>query len=561
MNREHQHLSSFLLFVVGLTTIVITPNLVFEPIALPRFVVITIAGFTILGILASEFRILPIRSMQIYSILSLLIVINLTLVLFFAGTNFYRSLYGSSGRSTGFLTYFSWLMIMLLACKVSSEKNLYNFSKLLILLGSVASLYGLLQWRALDPINWQNTYGPVVGFFGNPNFESGFLGLAACGTLAFLFERKQKLILRVLLLILLFLELSTIRISGSSQGLFIFAAGFVVIVLVQLIATDRKRLYIPALLLSGTGGLVFLVGLLELGPLKFLEVDSTLQVRQLFWNAAWKMTTTHPFLGIGFDGYIDWYRRARPPEATIPSRIGIYTDSAHSIFLDISSSGGFPLLTLYLCLQFLVLVSIFKLLKRNKSYDAGMTAVISAWLGYQVFSLVSINQLGIAVWGWVLSGLILGYEVNTRSSVDLKPVPIISKRKDVKSSNSKRNRQLLPLLISGAFIGALFSVPAYVSSANYVNALKLGQLEQLKISAFSKPIDEQRIVGVARLLAENKLNKDALEIAVKATEYFPDSSFAWEALAGVPGISSGDLARAKLELKRLDPNYKDLGQN
>jgi hypothetical protein len=302
------------------------------------------------------------------------------------------------------------------------------------------------------------------------------------------------------------------------------------------------------------------VGLLGLGPLKFLVIDSNFQVRQLFWNAAWKMTTTHPFLGIGFDGYIDWYRRSRPPEATIPSRIGIYTDSAHSIFLDISSSGGFPLLTLYLCLQFLVLVSIFKLLKRNRSYDAGITAVISAWLGYQVFSLVSINQLGIAIWGWVLSGLILGYEVNTRSLVDLKSVPMISKRKDVKTSNSTRNRKLLPLLISGAFIGALFSVPAYVSSANYVKALKLGQLEQLKISAFSKPIDEQRIVGVARLLAENKLNKDALEIAVTATEYFPDSSFAWEALAGVPGIPTGDLARAKLELKRLDPNYKDLEQ-
>jgi hypothetical protein len=301
------------------------------------------------------------------------------------------------------------------------------------------------------------------------------------------------------------------------------------------------------------------MGLLELGPLKFLVIDSNLQVRQLFWNAAWRMTTTHPFLGIGFDGYVDWYRRARPPEATIPSRIGIYTDSAHNIFLDISSSGGFPLLSFYLCLQFLVLTSIFRLLKRKKSYDSSLTAVISAWLGYQVFSLVSINQLGIAVWGWVLAGLIIGYEVNTRNAEKLVTSALVANRKESKAGSSKRKAGFIPFLISGAFVGSLLSIPAYASSANYVKALKLGQLEPLKVSAFSKPIDEQRIVGIARLFTENKLNDEAREIALKATEYFPDSSFAWEALASIPELPKGDLERAKSELRRLDPKNKDLG--
>ena len=102
MSKERHPLSSFLLVIVGLTTIAITPNLVFEPIALPRFVIITIAGFTILGALASQFRVLPIKAMKFHSLLTLLIAIDLLLVLFFAGTNFDRSLYGSSGRSTGY---------------------------------------------------------------------------------------------------------------------------------------------------------------------------------------------------------------------------------------------------------------------------------------------------------------------------------------------------------------------------------------------------------------------------------------------------------------------------
>jgi O-antigen ligase len=560
MSKERHPLSGFLLVIVGLTTIAITPNLVFEPIALPRFVILTIAGFSILGALASQFRFLPIKAMKFYSIITLLIAIDLLIVLFFAGTNFDRSLHGSSGRSTGFLTYFSLLITMLLACKVSSQKNLLDFSKLLIMLGFLAGLYGLLQWRALDPINWQNKYGPVVGFFGNPNFESGFLGLTATATLSFLLARKQKLVLRILLLSLLLLEFFIIRMSGSSQGVFIFLAGFLVIVVIHLIARDKKILYIPALFLSGTGALVFLLGLMEIGPLKFALMDSTLYARQLFWKAAWTMTTTHPFVGVGFDGYIDWYRRARPSEATVPANIGIYSDSAHNVFLDISSAGGFPLLILYLCLQFLVIVSIIRLLKRTRSYDAGLAAVISAWLGYQVFSLVSINQLGIAVWGWVLAGLIIGYEVNTRDAEKLETSALVANRKVRKARRSKRNTGFIPFLISGAFVGSLLSIPAYASSANYVRALKLGQLEPLKVSAFSKPIDEQRIVGIARLLTENKLNNDAREIALRATELFPDSSFAWEALASIPELPKGDLERAKSQLQRLDPNNKDLRQ-
>ena len=559
MSKERHPLSSFLLVIVGLTTIAITPNLVFEPIALPRFVIITIAGFTILGALASQFRVLPIKAMKFHSLLTLLIAIDLLLVLFFAGTNFDRSLYGSSGRSTGFLTYFSLLMLMLLAVKVSNEKNLRDFSKLLIILGSLASLYGLLQWQGLDPISWQNNYGPVIGFFGNPNFESGFLGLTATGTLSLLLVRKQKLVLRVLLFSLLLLECFIIGISGSSQGIFIFSAGFLVIVIIHLIAIDRKILYIPALFLSGAGALVFLLGLMEIGPLKFVLIDSTLYARQLFWKAAWTMTTTHPFVGVGFDGYIDWYRRARPSEATVPANISIYSDSAHNVFLDISSAGGFPLLILYLSIQLLVAASIFKLLRRKKSYDAGLTAVISAWLGYQVFSLVSINQLGIAIWGWVLPGLIIGYEVNTRNVEKLETAALVANRKDKKARSSKRKVGFIPFLISGAFVGSLLSIPAYASSANYVRALKLGQLEPLKVSAFSKPIDEQRIVGIARLFTENKLNDEAREIALKATEYFPDSSFAWEVLASIPELPKGDLERAKSELRRLDPKNKDLG--
>jgi hypothetical protein len=37
-------------------------------------------------------------------------------------------------------------------------------------------------------------------------------------------------------------------------------------------------------------------------------------------------------------------------------------------------------------------------------------------VAFQAQSIISINQIGLALWGWVLSGLIIGYEINTRGS-------------------------------------------------------------------------------------------------------------------------------------------------
>ena len=82
----------------------------------------------------------------------------------------------------------------------------------------------------------------------------------------------------------------------------------------------------------------------------------------------------------------------------------------------------------------------------------------------------------------------------------------------------------------------------------------MGQVQLLRDVATSRPIDEQRIVGVAQLFLANNLNQEALELARLASEYFPDSSFAWEALLSNPTLTPTERTRVKQELKRLDPN-------
>jgi O-antigen ligase len=88
--------------------------------------------------------------------------------------------------------------------------------------------------------------------------------------------------------------------------------------------------------------------------------------------------------------------------------VGTTSNSAHNVYLDILANGGFPLLLIYLSLLVLVLKSAYIGMKRSKNYDPIFTALVASWICYQLQAVISINQIGVVAWGWVLSGAVLG---------------------------------------------------------------------------------------------------------------------------------------------------------
>ena len=105
-----------------------------------------------------------------------LFVANLTVVLIFSGGNFSQELFGTNGRNTGYLSYVS-LSILLLAAVVASSKHfLVQLSFAMLCAGILSVAYGLLQIVGKDPLPWASDYNPVIGFLGNPDFQSAFLG-------------------------------------------------------------------------------------------------------------------------------------------------------------------------------------------------------------------------------------------------------------------------------------------------------------------------------------------------------------------------------------------------
>ena len=108
-----------------------------------------------------------------------LFLTDLTLVLFLSSANLTEQLFGSFGRNTGYLAYFSLVSIFLFA-SISANKDFASKSLVtLIWCGTLTVIYGMLQTFKADPIKWSNPYNPILGFVGNPDFAASFLAMSA----------------------------------------------------------------------------------------------------------------------------------------------------------------------------------------------------------------------------------------------------------------------------------------------------------------------------------------------------------------------------------------------
>jgi len=273
-----------------------------------------------------------------------------------------------------------------------------------------------------------------------------------------------------------------------------------------------------------------------------------------YWRAGWKMTVENPVFGVGLDSYGDWYRRSRTIEATLRRGPEVTSNAAHNVFLDISSSGGFPLLVIYCALLTLVIISSIKVIKRSKSFNAGFVGLVAGWLAFQAQSIISINQIGLAVWGWVLSGLIIGYEINTREVDEAKEKMI--EKKSLKVHEASAGTTLSVFV--GLIVGILIGMPPYLASARYKAALESGDALKIESAAYLWPVDSSRMIQVSLTLNDNNLETKGLKVAIDASQRFPNNFAVWAALNEMKSATSQQKDEARAEMKRLDPLNPDL---
>jgi hypothetical protein len=203
----------------------------------------------------------------------------------------------------------------------------------------------------------------------------------------------------------------------------------------------------------------------------------------------------------------------------------------------------------------LAVTSIIKVVKRSNYFDPVFASIVAAWVAYQAQSVISINQLGIGVWGWCLTGLLIGYELNTRENQSASSQKGLKKKTEL---DLKIPAISLLLAVVAGGIGLAISLPPYLAANKYYKALQSGDGVLLEQGAYLKPLDKTRFLYTIQILADNKLDQQAIAVLSDAVRIYPNSIELWQRWSQIPTATQDQVARAKAEMKRLDPNNPKL---
>ena len=559
--RSKKLLGTIILIAVVGVTFAVAPYTMVDPVNLPKLSLLAFISIVVASLLVVSLKSLIRSSYRVLIVLLALFCLQILLVLFFSGANFGGQFYGTFGRNTGALAYLSLALLVLGSSLVSDKNFLKRFMNVVFIVGVLLIVYGNLQYLGLEPLPFVNAYtiNAPIGTFGNPDFQSAFMGMIAVVAFTMSLNAGYKMTLRFGLLFMGFASLVVVYETLAKQGYLNFVAGAGVVAILWLFMTNRKSLGSAVSSIGAVGGGLVFLGLINAGPLASVLYKDSLAARGFYWRAAIKMIQDHPFFGVGMDGFVDWYRRTRPANFAEAGFFS-YSNTAHNVYLDIASSGGIPLIAIYLALLGIVILAIVRVVKRNDGFDVYFAAIVGAWVAYQTQAFVSINQLGIAIWGWILSGLIIGYEINTRIK-DVTKVSLTNNkqvRKSAKVATQPLSSGTLMRVFGGVILGAIVAIPPYYANASFFSALKSNNIKFIQSAAYLKPIDERRLLHVATILRDNQLDSQAVAVIRDATKGYPDSFDFWQLWSTIQTAAPSDLANAKTQMKRLDPFNPDL---
>jgi hypothetical protein len=465
-------------------------------------------------------------------------------------------LYGAYGRNTGLVTYVLLIFLFISAMSLSQKDSFLKISYGVLIAGALNVIYSLWVILFGDFIGWNNPYGNILGTFGNPNFVGSFLGIFASVLFACIVKPNVKLINRVALTLVLLATFVEIQSSNAIQGIVVAGGGISLVGFYFLRSKFKSNVitvfYSAAVFIVG---IFALMGALQKGPLTGLIYKNSVSLRGEYWQAGWNMGNKFPFSGVGMDTYGDWYRQLRDDQALINPGPNTVTNAAHNVILDQFAYGGWPMLLAYLAIFPLVILAIFRVSFRNREFDFTFISLAVAWICYQVQSVISINQIGLAIWGWILGGALIAYEKVTRTS----------QRSETKSStpNGRRvkNKESLgisPLMTGtlGAVVGLLIAVPPFSSDLAWNSALKSGDLNKIEKAlqtSYLSPQNSYRYITLFQILEQNQLFDLSHKYSKIATDFNPHSFDAWLMLHYSQKATPAEKATAKENLLKLDP--------
>jgi hypothetical protein len=471
-----------------------------------------------------------------------------------------QNLYGAYGRNNGLIAYFFLSLLLISASTLDKRDSHKVLLKSLIYVGYVNLAYCLWVIAFGDFIQWNNPYGNILGTFGNPNFIGAFLGIFFGVQLALGLGKESSKNFKLGLFFLLPLTLFEIVDSQAIQGR-VLAAISVSIILFFYIKSkfNAAGLTTYSLLVISIGSLA-LAGAFQKGPLTEFIYKTSVSLRGQYWLAAWNTGESNPISGVGMDAFGDWYRRSRDVRAIELPGVNTVVNAAHNIPLDMFAFGGWPLFLSYLLLVAISLRSLIRIALKMKGYDAIGVALITAWVCYQVQSIISINQIGLAVWGWALSGCLIGYDRHLTASQDQSEVnrqPFV--KKSIRSSNMEAKSTLY--VASLGLVGFLLALPplsADVALRSAQISREASKLESTMTPSYFNPPNSQKYSLNIQAFEGSGLFEQSHKYALEGVKWNPQAYDLWKLLFLIKNSTEEERAFAVENMKKLDPLNPDV---
>ena len=554
-----KQLAKLLALGAALTTVFLITGSVTDPVNTPKFLIIGLLASSSIGLVLSTN--LRNRFMQSKALLVSVAVFIAAMVLSVVSSKspLSQNFYGTYGRNNGLIAYLFLALILCSALVLREASGFKILVKSLFFAGLVNVAYCLWVILFGDFIGWSNPYGSILGTLGNPDFISAFLGFFFAAYLAHGVSRESSKVFKFSMVLVLPVTIFEIVYSHAIQGRLVAALGTGVVGLLYLRSRFNPKVVAAYTAFSAVTGVLAVAGALQIGPLTKYIYKTSVSLRGQYWLAAWNTGESHPFTGVGMDSFGDWYRRSRDIHAIVLPGVNTVVNTAHNVWLDMFAFGGWPLLLSYLAIIAITSTSIVKVVLRKKEYDATFVALTVAWLGYQAQSVISINQIGLAIWGWVLSGALIAYERASREdNINL------AESGGKRSAKSKPgDQQAVGVMVAAlcGLVGLLIALPPLMSDAKWRSAQLARTVQGIEATmqpTYMNPGNSNRYAMNIQQLESSNLFDLSHKYALEAVSWNPENYDLWRTLYFIKNSSAQEKSLALQNMKRLDPLNPDI---
>lgn len=572
IKNKYLNTENFTYLILCFVTIVASSSVLVKT-SIPKLTLLSCLGSYLALIILKQLKINLIKANRNILYVTLLYLTTLVITGITSDQNLNILLLGASGRYTGLLANFLYIIIFLYFAL--NRNNLDNFIFAFSSLGILMTIYGILQFFNLDPYDWNfSDSTKVLLTLGNSNFSGAFLALVITLNLYLLISKFKNIKLVIFLSLVLVFQVFLLLEVNSDQGIITALLGLFLILFLHVFTHSLKpNKFKYPLILSTLFGFISSIVLFfnQSGPIYSILNTSSFIDRTNHWRVGLEIFLDNPIFGAGYDSFGYWYPSYRTQEMIDFRGLApeIISHNSHNFIVQAAMGGGLVLLCGYLLILSFITYCGFKAIRQsNEKFKIGIIFIL--WIIYQIQTMVTIDTVAISCWAWAIAGIIAS-SANLSLEND-----IVTNLQTPSTKNTLPVRFLFPLVAVLAISPAIYMVNYFQTNVKFLNTIngfndprrvqsaiaKVDELVELDSKIYQVEINDITI----NLLLSIRRNDLALKAAEGLTLKYPRRINGWDAVAKIYEFE-GNYEKARpfrlktIELDPLNKNFQSKLRN